>query len=111
MSLLLFAAGGCDRGPELRTLPDDVGARHAGPPGAASAEDPPTDGRRYALFDEQGSPCAFASTEAALCFVLDAPKMPAATISCAWARFQGGATLVPSPRGAPDKDDGEIAPP
>ena len=43
--------------------------------GAAAARHPSADsGRRYALFDEYGLPCAFTSTEAALRFVLAWPN-------------------------------------
>ncbi len=45
-------------------------------------------GRRYALFDENGYPCAFTSTDSALRFILDVPRVSATTIHRAWARFQ-----------------------
>ena len=47
-------------------------------------------GRRYALFDERGYPCAFTSTDAALRFVLDVPRVPTSVTSRAWGRFQAG---------------------
>ena len=38
-------------------------------------------GKRYALFDEQGYPCAFTSTEAAMRFVLSRPRIPSRWIA------------------------------
>ena len=66
-------------------------------------------GRRYALFDEHGHPCAFTSTNAALRRVLDMPRVPVATIHRAWAHFQGGGS-TPTVATAGCDDDVEIAP-
>ena len=68
-------------------------------------------GRRYALFDERGYPCAFTSTDAALRFVLDVPRIPASVVQRAWGRFQGGEATHQSRDGAPPEDAGEISPP
>lgn len=49
-------------------------------------------GRRYALFDEYGLPCAFTSTEAAMRFVLAWPTMADRQVGYVGSAFEGMAT-------------------
>jgi hypothetical protein len=62
-------------------------------------------GRRYPLFDEEGYPCAFTSTEAGVRFVLRCPRIPAQVVAEWAARYHpaadGSEEGVPACAGVP----------
>ncbi len=68
-------------------------------------------GRRYALFDDRGYPCAFTSTDAALHFVLDKPRIPSSIFHRAWGRFQGDGSAPIAPSDETRDDVEETSPP
>jgi hypothetical protein len=80
----------------------DVGARHPGPLGHAVRlllGVHQLTGKRYPLFDADGQPCVFTSTEAALRFVIGCPGVASATMRNLAVRWQGQADRPHPPFG------------